>query len=241
METEPLSKNERRQLRLAIDLPGETWVPYKDNPKYHISNMGRVKSYYYKGGLENQFFGDIGKLLTASNNNGYLQVNLKPSDEVIYGFRPKSKYVQVLVAEAFIPNPDGKPEVNHKNGIRGDNRAENLEWMTHKENIQHSYEVLGRKHKTGADHWGFGTTHKESTKKLMSEKKIGELHPKFKGWYIYRGVKFASSYLAAAAVKKSPKWVYNCTKKGTNGWSFMPKEPTVVIVHPEPEVLPSYL
>lgn len=48
-----------------------------------------------------------------------------------------------LVAQAFIPNPDNKPYINHKNGIRWDNRASNLEWVTQSENELHSYRVLG--------------------------------------------------------------------------------------------------
>lgn len=49
-----------------------------------------------------------------------------------------------LVAMAFIKNPNNKSEVNHKNGIRNDNRAENLEWTTHRDNVIHSYNVLKR-------------------------------------------------------------------------------------------------
>lgn len=54
-----------------------------------------------------------------------------------------------LVAIAFIDNPECKPEVNHINGIKADNRVENLEWVTTKENCQHSYKVLMAKPSCG--------------------------------------------------------------------------------------------
>lgn len=50
-----------------------------------------------------------------------------------------------IIAELFVPNPDMKPFVNHKNGNKSDNSASNLEWVTNRENVVHSFKHLGRK------------------------------------------------------------------------------------------------
>ena len=52
--------------------------------------------------------------------------------------------VHMLVANAFVSNPHKKPEVNHRNGVRSDNRAVNLEWATRSENELHAYSVLNK-------------------------------------------------------------------------------------------------
>lgn len=72
--------------------------------------------------------------------DGYIKVNLTKN-----GFT-KHFLVHRLVAIAFIPNPLNNKFVNHKNGIRGDNRVSNLEWVTHSENCIHGYRVNGRVH-----------------------------------------------------------------------------------------------
>jgi|19_taG_2_1085344.scaffolds.fasta_scaffold02015_10 hypothetical protein len=87
--------------------------------KYEISTLGRLKN-----SKTNYIFKK-----DSNVSCGYSRVRLTSSDG-------KDKYIVLhkLVADAFIPNPNNKLEINHKNGIRNDNRASNLEWVTRKEN-----------------------------------------------------------------------------------------------------------
>ena len=72
------------------------------------------------------------------NGIGYKKVVLYSADG-----KPKKKYIHRLVAEAFVPNPQNKRTVNHKDSNRANNSATNLEWNTQSENIKHCVE-LGR-------------------------------------------------------------------------------------------------
>lgn len=100
---------------------------------YQVSNLGRVKA------LERILIIPEKIMTNTLTEVGYLQVRLTKNKSA------KSELVHRLVAKAFIPNPDNKPEVNHKLGIKTDNRVTELEWNTKSENQLHAYKVLGKK------------------------------------------------------------------------------------------------
>ena len=111
------------------------WIKGYEN-SYQISSLGRIKSCPKPHGLKNghSYMTKTTIIKPAVDRNGYLHA-------VIGG---KDKRVHRLVAETFLPNPDGLRDVNHKNGVKTDNRVENLEWVSHSQNEIHKIYVLGR-------------------------------------------------------------------------------------------------
>lgn len=87
-----------------------------------VSNSGRVKSLLRDGRI----------LKPTQDSKGYLRLRVTIDRE------KRSYKVHRLVAMAFVDNPDNKPQVNHINGDKTDNRASNLEWVTNKENAHHA-------------------------------------------------------------------------------------------------------
>lgn len=107
-------------------------------PNYAVNELGEVS-------------GPKGKLKHNIGSRGYSQVSLV---SWCAGKRTvKSHLVHKLVAAAFIPNPDNKPTVNHKDSNKQNNAASNLEWHTHSENLLHSA-AMGT-HPTGPSHYRF--------------------------------------------------------------------------------------
>lgn len=109
------------------DVPGyEGW--------YQVSNKGNVRS------VDREFINSIGRKCFMKGvpikpmlSKGYLRVGLKRHQEV------KRVPIHRLVAIAFIPNLNSYETVNHINGVKADNRVENLEWCTVRDNVRHAF------------------------------------------------------------------------------------------------------
>ena len=101
---------------------------WKSHPLFgeliQFSNFGNVKSFVrYKNGRVLHY--------TSDNSSGYARV-------IIYG---RKLQVHRYIAELFVPNPENKPEVNHIDGNKHNNRADNLQWVTRSENQKHAYKL----------------------------------------------------------------------------------------------------
>lgn len=114
----------------------EVWKPVVGfEGLYEVSNLGNVASLFDNYQRRRA----IPLMLRQSTDaGGYLYVNVYKNKIA------KKIKVHRLVAQAFIPNPENKKCVNHFNAIRTDNRVENLEWVTHKENVHHTWYVMKR-------------------------------------------------------------------------------------------------
>lgn len=104
----------------------EVWKEvYGFNVLYEISNLGRVRTKYSPGGF---YTGEYVYLSPSDNGHGYQRFNWST------GKTNQTVYVHKLVAQAFIPNPNGYDEVNHKDENKSNNASSNLEWCSHRYN-----------------------------------------------------------------------------------------------------------
>lgn len=121
---------------------------------YQVSNMGNVKSLtHFRNNGSGGYIQKSKILKFGKNGKGYLSVNLCK-----FGYS-KQHSIHRLVAEAFIPNPDNNPEVDHIDTNPSNNMVENLRWVTHKENCNNpftkekqSYSKKGKSTQRGKEH-----------------------------------------------------------------------------------------
>jgi hypothetical protein len=105
----------------------EEWKAIAEcNGEYYISNHGRVKSYK---------FGKERILKPQTNASGYQIISICTNSLT------RTKLIHQFVALAFIENLDNKPQVNHCDGDKTNNHADNLQWVTHRENVQHGWDT----------------------------------------------------------------------------------------------------
>jgi hypothetical protein len=126
MSTGGVNKRRMSDYHFDVDDPDwcEFWVDVAERPAYEVSSLGRVA---------NKETGLV--LKQSTDGNGYKRIGLK-------GGVTKNFSVHRLVLLNFLANPMNKPQVNHIDGVKANNRLSNLEWATQAENIRHAF-IMG--------------------------------------------------------------------------------------------------
>lgn len=164
-------------------------------PSYQICSDGTIKSLKRQVKLKDGTLRWVSErfLKPKNNGSGYQFVTLSKDGQT------KSFYVHRLVACAYVENPDNLPYVNHKDGNPANNHAENLEWVTHKQNCQHAYDT-GLNTNKGASH-GFAVG--------VIDNEMGMKFDTLKEWAKARGINYntcrnvLSGYTKSKTIEKT--------------------------------------
>lgn len=200
-------------------------MEYKQIPQYTAYEVSRcgvsVRRISNKKEVKQAF------QLIKGKSSGYLYCTmLWDATDQAYIFPTKRIAVHRLVALAWLAPPqDGQIWVNHIDGNKANNNAENLEWTTISQNIIHAHKTGLKVPKKGTEHWRYGKKTSNEAKAKMREAKSGTKHPKFKGYYFANFQRFTSATQAGKYLKCSAKTVINrCRneKFRLKGWYFLP-------------------
>ena len=148
----------------------EIYAPIKGYTDYLVTSHGRVISLRDNHGKYRL------KELKLIITRGYLYVNLHKNGKIFF------KTVHRLVAQAFIPNPENKPQVNHIDEDKTNNHVSNLEWMTARENVNHgtrnerASKILSDGRLKGENHHMYGKKLSEEHKRKLSNSHKGKKH-----------------------------------------------------------------
>lgn len=137
---------------------------------YQVSSLGRIKSLIRKSTGTNTTKESFIKPFISLK--GYFTYRLSKKGV------SKNYLLHRILAIAFIPNPDNKKCINHKNGIRLDNRLENLEWTTYSENSKH----------------GFISNKRKNTNRKLTEEQVNEIKKELLNYKIGDGVRLSKKY-----------------------------------------------
>ncbi len=168
---------------------------------YEVSNLWRVKSLNYNNSWDS-------KVLKNNSTWRYVQVMLYRN------LKSRRFLVHRLVAQAFIPNPEKKPQINHKDWNGFNNVIENLEWNTESENQCHSYRELWRKPTTNAK-WKFWEENPSSKDVIQYDTNLKEI----KKWWSIKDVQ-RELWIIAGSISNCCNWKKWAKTAGGFIWKF---------------------
>ena len=142
----------------------------KGFPDYYVTDSGYI--YSRLSNKYNNKNGRIKKIRPQISPSGYLHLCLCKNGKTY------NQRVHRLVAQAFIPNPENKPHVNHIDGDKTNNCVENLEWVTASENMQHAYHIIKTAHspKYWKGKFGRENPHSKIVLQIKNNKIIGKFY-----------------------------------------------------------------
>lgn len=178
----------------------EIWKPVVGyEGLYEVSNLGRVRSLRKASKT----------ILKQRHINGYLVVGLFDNN-----YKQHLGLVHRLIASAFIPNPENKPEIDHINTQRDDNRIENLRWATKIENSNNELTLQKKRLLVGERSTRFGKKTSEETKRKISEANKGKVRSEEMKEKIRRALSGENNYMYGKHLGEETKRKMSETKKG---------------------------